>query len=172
MFYKHPTGKSFYSDVAVIRRRAEGDAEPGNDALLKDIHACRARFLAAMDDDFNSGAASSELFELIRVLNKFVDQSQLEETAKGKPELVASFERGVTTLRELTAILGLFRQPSAKQSSSHEELVGQLVNLFIELRQAARAKKDFATSDKIRQSLGAIGVTLEDRKGVTEWRIG
>ena len=49
---------------------------------------------------------------------------------------------------------------------------GAGINLFIELRQEARAKKDFATSDKIRQSLGAIGVTLEDRKGVTEWRIG
>jgi cysteinyl-tRNA synthetase len=124
-----------------------------------------------MDDDFNTGAAVSELFELLRVLNKFVDSNQLEDAGKGKMELVARFQRGVLVLRELTATLGLFRAPAAKQSKGNEELIGNLVNLFLELRQDARAKKDFATGDKIRQSLGEMGVILEDRKGVTEWRL-
>jgi cysteinyl-tRNA synthetase len=47
------------------------------------------------------------------------------------------------------------------------------MQLFIDLRADARAKKDFATGDKIRNSLAEAGVTLEDRKGgATEWRIG
>lgn len=167
------TGKSFYDreSVPVTGRRADGDFDPGNDEYLKEVHARRSAFLTAMDDDFNTGAAVSELFELLRVLNKFVDGNQLEETGKAKPELVATFLRGVLVLRELTAILGLFRAPAKKQSAGQEELLGKLVNLFIELRQDARAKKDFPTSDKIRQSLGAMGVVLEDRKGITEWRL-
>src|SRR5262249_29997033 len=103
--------------------------------------------------------------------NKFVDGNQLEETAKTKPELVARYQKGVLVLRELSAILGLFRTPGEKQAKGNEELIGKLVNLFIELRQEARATKDFPTSDKIRQTLGTLGVILEDRKGVTEWRL-
>ena len=54
-----------------------------------------------------------------------------------------------------------------------EGVVPKLMQLLIELRAEARAKKDFATGDKIRNSLTEAGITLEDRKGgVTEWRMG
>ena len=45
------------------------------------------------------------------------------------------------------------------------------MDLIIELRAAARGKKDFATADRIRQALGELGITLEDRPSGTEWTI-
>ena len=71
-----------------------------------------------MDDDFNSGAAISDLFELVRLLNKFVDQNQLEDAARPDPSLVATLVTGTRTLRELSALLGIFRQPRATKSCS------------------------------------------------------
>ncbi|MFM9069803.1 MAG: cysteine--tRNA ligase, partial [Planctomycetota bacterium] len=76
------------------------------------------------------------------------------------------------TLRELSAILGLFKAPVAKTSAASDGVVVQLMRLMMELRADARGRKDFATADKVRQSLSEIGVLLEDRKGGTEWRVG
>jgi cysteinyl-tRNA synthetase len=156
-----------------VTRRAAGEFDPGSDELAKEAHARRAAFLAKLDDDFNTGGAISELFDLVRALNKFVDQHQLEEQAAAKADHVASLKRGVATLRELSAILGLFRAAPPKATAGGDDaLVGKLVQLLIELRADARGRKDFATADKIRLAMGAIGVVIEDRKGGTEWRVG
>ena len=96
-----------------MNRRADGEFAPGDDALLRDVHEHREAFLQKMDDDFNSGGAVSELFELARLLNKFIDQHQLEGATKN-PADVASFQRGTATLRELTAIFGLFVKAARK----------------------------------------------------------
>ena len=77
--------------------------------------------------------------------------------------------QGATTLRELGSTLGLFRSPPVKPATGDNALVGKLMGLVIELRAAARGKKDFATADRIRQVLGEAGITLEDRPGGTEW---
>ena len=129
-----------------------------------------------MDDDFNTGGAIAELFGLLSELNKFADQHKLDEfEAKTPPDRkeskeIAAFMRAAKTLRELTSLLGLFRTPQPKRGGD-DSLVPKLMQLMIELRAEARAKKDFATGDRIRNGLTEIGVTLEDRKGVTEWRV-
>lgn len=168
--YQRITGESFY-DLTPMARRVEGELTPDGDPLLAEVTERRASFLAKMDDDFNTGGASSDLFELVRLLNKFIDQQRLEEPAARDENLLPSFRRGVATLRELTAIFGLFRRPPQPQAATSEALVGQLLELLIALRAEARTKKDFATSDKIRDSLAALGVVLEDRKGGTLWRL-
>jgi len=170
--FQRVTGTSFYELKGATRREA-GNFDSAGDALMTEVKQRRDAYLAHMDDDFNTGAAISELFELVRTLNKFCDQHQLEEKGTAQPELVATFVRGASVLRELSAILGLFRAPVATTAGSgREELVEKLMALIIDLRADVRQKKDFATADKIRQSLTACGVTLEDRKGVTLWRAG
>ena len=79
--------------------------------------------------------------------------------------------KATTVLRELSLMLGLFRSTPAKRGGG-DNLSPKLMDLFIALRAEARAKKDFATGDRIRNGLAEIGVTLEDKKGVTEWRAG
>jgi cysteinyl-tRNA synthetase len=165
--YERITGESFYQ-VEYARGRQAGDFDPGADVTLKQVADNRRRFLEAMDDDFNTGGAVADLFEIVRTLNKYADDQQLEGRKADDAQL-AVLRRGAATLRELGGTLGLFRFPAAKPGATDDAVVGKLMGLIIELRAAARAKKDFATADRIRQALGEAGITLEDRPGGTEW---
>jgi cysteinyl-tRNA synthetase len=169
--YERVTDESFYKIVPPLRR-AQGDFDPGNDALLKDAAHHRDRFLDAMDDDFNTGGALGDVFQLLRRLNKFIDDEKLEKKEAQTPDKLAALRRGTTVLCEMCRVLGLFREPPVeKLGGGEDELVGKLMDLLIELRAEVRKKKDFATADTIRKRLGEIGVLLEDRPGGTEWSV-
>ena len=168
--YQRITGQSFYA-LPPLARRSDGQLSAGGDPLLAEVAQRRAEYIAKMDDDFNTGGAISELFELLRALNKYADQQQLEDAAARTEAALASFRRGVDTLRELTAVLGLFRTAPAAKSGGDSELLNKLLGLLVELRTDARKRKDFATADRIRQALGDMGITLEDRKDGTGWRL-
>lgn len=168
--FEQITGTSFYQ-LTAPRVRSEGDV--AHDAAPDEIKSHRAKFLEAMDDDFNTGAGISVLFDMLRTLNRHVDSSGLstgaKQSDKGYGELVAS----VTVLRELTSILGLFaKQPIAGGGGEDQaELVNSLMELLIELRKQARANKDFATADAIRNQLTERGVALLDGKDGTTWEV-
>jgi cysteinyl-tRNA synthetase len=108
--YKRVTGERF-DGIAAPAKRADGEFDPGDDPLLKDVAEHRDRFLEAMDDDFNTGGATGVLFDLVRRLNKFVEDENLEEKANQDAAKLARLKRGATTLRELAGTLGLFRKP-------------------------------------------------------------
>ncbi|MGD9126655.1 MAG: cysteine--tRNA ligase [Planctomycetia bacterium] len=165
------TGESFY-ELPYAAVRTEGDFTPGDDPLLIEVAKHRDAFLEAMDDDFNTGGATGALFDLVRCLNKFVDSEKLEGAADAKSAAVASLVQGTKTLRELGATIGLFRVAPTEASAGDDELTGQLMELIIELRATSRKNKDFAMADQIRDGLKAIGITLEDRPGGTEWSRG
>ncbi|NLX55803.1 MAG: cysteine--tRNA ligase [Planctomycetaceae bacterium] len=170
--YQRVTGQSFY-DLPIPRTRTAGELAPGTDPLLLEVQRYRTGFLEKMDDDFNSGAAIGDLFELVRLLNKHVDKHQLEDAAQPDPTHVAALGTGARALRELAALLGLFLHPrpaAPATADAERPLVARLMELLIELRAAARQRKDFATADRIRDALGDLGITLEDRKGGTIWR--
>ena len=164
--YERITGENFY-DVATAGNRQAGEFDAADDPLLSDVVDTRNRFLETMDDDFNTGGATGVLFDLVRRLNKFVGDEKLEE--KRDDARIAALKRGASTLRELAAILGLFRKPLEKAAAGDDELVGKLMGLIVEIRANARTSKDFATADKIRDSLSELGITLEDGPAGTEW---
>jgi len=168
--YERVTGESFFA-IAPPRQRKDGDFEPGDDRLLADVAILRNRFLESMDDDFNTGGAIGDLFELLRRLNKFIDDERLEQPEEQTPAQKASLKRATAVLRELSSVVGLFRAPPPEATSGNDELVGKLMNLFITIRAEARKKKDFATADGIRKGLAEIGVVLEDRPTGTEWSL-
>ena len=157
------SGASFYA--LPCRTRAEGDAAvsaAGDEAV-----ALRQKFLAAMDDDFNTAVAIASLFDYVRVVNKYIDQHQLE--AK-KPEAeLATLAAMMLTLRELTSVLGLFLEAPQASGGADEALVNGLMELVIEIRANARKAKDFATADLVRDRLGALEIVLEDRPDGTGW---
>jgi cysteinyl-tRNA synthetase len=165
--YERITGQSFYA-TDYPQTRSAGDFEPGDDITLRQIAERRAQFLTAMDDDFNTGGAVGDLFELVRSLNKYADDQKLENRQPDASQL-ATLRTGAVVLRELGATLGLFRVPAARPADGGGEVVDKLMALVIELRAAARGKKDFATADRIRQALTEAGIALEDRPGGTEW---
>jgi len=168
--YRRVTGESFY-DVSAPTRRSDEPTGADDHPVLAAVAEHRARFLEAMDDDFNTGGAIGDLFELVRRLNKFVDDEGLEHQSTPAGAKLAVLKHGATTLRELAATLGLFRKPPEEVSPGDDRLVGKLLELLVEIRSEARQAKNFATADKIRNSLAELGVTLEDRPGGTEWSI-
>ena len=165
--------KQRYFNLPARARREAGELEPAGDPLLAAVHKLRASFLDKMDDDFNTGGAVADLFDLVRELNKYADQQKVDEVADVKDAKVQTLIKATGVLRELSNILGLFRATPSQRGGASEGVVPKLMQLLIELRADSRAKKDFATGDKIRSSLTEAGITLEDRKGgATEWRIG
>ena len=118
------------------------------------------RFFEAMDDDFNSSVAVSVLFDLARDINK-VRAANPAEAA-----------RLAAILRRLAGILGVLQRAPGDflKGSSQEGLSNEDIEAFIAARLAARAEKNWAESDRIRDELKTRGVILEDGKGGTTWR--
>jgi len=170
--YARITGQDFFA-LKAPNTRAEGEAASaaGDPALVAAL-ACRQKFLAAMDDDFNTGGAIGELFELAKIINKFCDDGDLEGKGKSDAAAIATLTSLLRTLRELSGILGLFVRPEAKTQAAGDDVLAKVMPLVIELRAAARKNKNFAVADKIRDALAPIGITLEDRAGGTEWSGG
>ncbi|MBX9788949.1 MAG: cysteine--tRNA ligase [Pirellulales bacterium] len=169
--YERVTGRSYYQ---VPARNQRGSEVASTGDTLKSVAERRERFLEAMDDDFNTGAAVAELFELVRALNRLVDERHLEDPGKKDAAALATLDEGVAVLRELASLLNLFQQPvvSAAAAGANDELVAGLMGLVIELRADARAAKNFAVADKIRNKLAELKITLADRPGGTDWTIG
>lgn len=153
------------------KTRTEGDANlAGAEGLLKDLAARRADYLSKMDDDFNTGGAVSELFEMSRLINRFIEEENLEDSKKRSEEALNTLAKAMSVLRELGAILGIFIKPAKKAGDEGSgQLVDGLMELVIKLRADARANKDWATSDTIRDGLGALEITLQDLKEGTTW---
>ena len=157
------TGEKFYA----LSRRDRRSGDRAVDAAGEETKALRARFLAAMDDDFNTAIAMATLYDLVRVVNKFIDQNGLE--ASKPPGELATLGAMMLVMRELTATLGIFLEEPQSRGGADEGLVAKLMDLVIEIRAGARKAKDFATADLVRTRLADAGVVLEDRPDGTGW---
>jgi cysteinyl-tRNA synthetase len=114
----------------------------------------------AMNDDLNSPIVIAHLFDGLRIINLVHDGKEaLSET---------DLEQLKRTYHYFAFdILGLKDEKNQNQM----ELVNGLVNHILEIRQQAKANKDFATSDKIRNMLTELGIEVKDRKDGAEWSI-
>jgi cysteinyl-tRNA synthetase len=156
--FEERTGKSFYTLQAPTRR----DDTSGDSALPAGIAEHRQQFLEAMDDDFNTGGALGELFDIAHAVNR------IAATASGD---APAYLAAVMVLRELSQILGLFRKPPARPQAGGDSLTTPLLELLLELRTRLRKDKNFTLADEVRNRLTALGVILEDRPDGTKWRI-
>jgi cysteinyl-tRNA synthetase len=162
----HYRGPINYSDAQLAQAdetllglyRALKDAPPGS-ADPKEI----ARFRAAMDDDFNTPDALAVMQGVARNLNLAKAAGQAAQAG------VAA-----ATLRAMGSTLGVLQQaPDAylKRSAGVSSLSDAEVEVLLAARRAARANKNYAESDRIREQLTAAGILLDDRPGgLTEWR--
>ena len=127
---------------------------PGGDGPAADIPGdeYRERFGASMDDDLNTAGALACLFGLAREINRARDESRAVDEAQA-------------TLRELAGILGL-----TLRERETAEGADAFIDLLVELRSDLRNEKQFALSDKVRDRLLELGITLEDVQGGTRWR--
>jgi cysteinyl-tRNA synthetase len=137
--------------------QALGSVEAVEGELHNDYES---RFIDAMNDDFNTPKAFAVLFELVNELNKAARDGAQEAAALAYQ------------LKSLAGVLGLLQQ-SPDQFLKGEDKEGEIssdeIEAYIEQRKAARANKDFAESDRIRDLLAAQGVIVKDSREGTTW---
>lgn len=118
--------------------------------LLENI---QQKFEEAMDDDFEVSKALASCFDLIKEVNKKIDQQNLSDVSK---------QNVLNLIARLDSVLGIFIQKEEKIDPEIAELISQ--------REQARKNKDWAASDKIRDELLAKGIQLEDTAQGTLWK--
>ncbi len=136
----------------ITRANAES-SDPVNDQFTQQF---RKTFTEAMDNDFNTAIATSQLFLLADKI--FVETD--EERRKGYATVLVQFAR----------LLGLTLCDTRKQVD--DSTSAQIIDLVLELRNNAKANKDYSTSDLIRKRLTDLGLKLMDAGGQTTWENG
>jgi cysteinyl-tRNA synthetase len=127
-----------------------------------DMH--RQRFIQAMDDDFNTGAALSECFSLTSILKKAPQQEK-----KVLAQLIAGLA-GLLGLHLKKPLSDQQRNGQPQGQVSDHDTVDQLMNLLLDLRQQARERKDFGTADMIRDRLHELRITIQDSAAGPQWQ--
>ena len=171
--------QAHYRSTLDFSNEALQAAEKGLDRLMKGIEALdkvkpaavstvdpaelETRCRAAMDDDLNSPMVISALFDWVRTINSLVD---------GKQTIAAEdLERLKATVhRYAFDILGL-RDEKAAGAASGRDYVTPLVEMLLAERMQARAAKDWAASDRIRDGLAAAGIRVKARKDGSDWEL-
>jgi len=148
-----------YDKVQTLLERGEDatTVREGQSSPIVSEH--KERFIKAMDDDFNTPAAIAALVSLTKEVEKYILSGFNEKTLREILE----------TLKQMGSILGIFEGREGKKTS--RDISTELINLIVEIRDEARKKDDWKTSDRIRDRLRKIGVVLEDTAEGTRWRV-
>lgn len=132
---------------------------PGEKSTV-DVAELEKHCYGAMNDDLNSPMVISALFDWVRIINQLHDGTQV--ISAGDLEALRSVVH-----RFVFDILGLKEDAAAGK----DDLVGPLVEMLLEMRQQAKADKNWAMSDRIRDELTRIGIEVRDRKDGYDWSI-
>jgi cysteinyl-tRNA synthetase len=150
-------------ESAVNFRRIEGFLKRAKGILASEINtSISAQFAAAMNNDLAVPQALADISELVRVGNTAITENDLTALAKSASEV-----RGALSILGCDPIDPVF----ASGSNSNSEILDGLIALALEQRSAARERKDFAASDLIRDSLTALGITIEDTPTGSRWTV-
>ncbi len=128
--------------------------------LDKKINKQIAEFTEFIEDDFSTAKVLANMFEIVPVING-IKNKQLAQNTLSKNTIALMQQQFTLFIEE---ILGL-----KYQEVDNEKLSG-ILQLLVDIRKEAKAKKDFVTSDKIRNELAQLGVLLKDEKdGTVSW---
>jgi cysteinyl-tRNA synthetase len=140
-------------DALVAALSAYGEERPDDPTLTEALIAAREAFGAALDDDLNASAALGALFDLVRELNRRLERRSLSS---------ADAARALDALRDLDRVLAVLPEP--------EEALAPEIEALLAAREAARAARDWTASDRLRDELMALGVSVEDTRDGQRWR--
>lgn len=147
------------SDIERVKAEAASDEQ-----TRKFVAEVRQKCYDAMNDDFQTPIVISHLFEACRLVNTLVDH---------KAKISADDLKELAEVMHLFAfdLLGL-KEEKGNSSDAREEAFGKVVDMVLQLRAKAKANKDWATSDQIRDELAAAGFEVKDTKDGATWRLG
>ena len=148
--------------------------ESGNSGCDSDtervVKSLRQRCYDAMNDDFATPQVISYLFEACTVINKLVDHKATicADCLKELKEVMHLF---VEDILGLSMVNGQCSMVNGNGNAAREEAYGTVVDMVLELRAKAKANKDWATSDQIRDALAAAGFEVKDTKDGVTWKL-
>ena len=148
----------------LVRRKAINapESDAGNGFLAR-LEAAKTKFKSVMDDDFNSPRGIAVLQDLTRDVNTLLNSG-----AEVGASTLAAIDETYTSLGG--DVLGLIPTVEAAESGDGAREKA-LIELMVEMRAQARADRDYARGDRIREELAALGVVLEDRVDGTIWKL-
>lgn len=141
---------------AVIDVKADGSSCM---ELKEQLAVAKEKFIAAMDEDFNTSMGLGVIFELVKELNKAVDTPINAEGAEVVKETV---EYIINVMEEALGV-------KLKLETVVGNMTSELIEFILELRREARNEKNWAMSDKIRDRLAEMGIKIKDGKDKTTW---
>jgi cysteinyl-tRNA synthetase len=141
-------------DALDLALDAYTEDRPDSTDLPAVLDEARRRFEAALDDDLNVSAALAALFDLVRELNRRMAERSISTADAG---------RALGVLRDLDRVLAILPDETPELPAGAADLLAQ--------REAARAGRDWAASDRLRDELAALGVAVEDTRDGQRWRI-
>ena len=147
-----------------IKRLAEGQKVKGQPQVeMKTVDELREKCYEAMNDDLASPMVISHLFDACRIINTVTDKkaSITAEVAASLAELFHTFA---------FEILGLTEE-IGNSNKAREDAYGAVVNMVLEQRNQAKAEKNWALSDKIRDDLASLGFEVKDTKDGSTWTL-
>ncbi len=129
--------------------------------------AKKEKFIAAMDDDFNTALAIGALHELAREVNKIINNDDFKLTRKLKNDIIKTKEVFAELGEE---VLGVTLTPEVqeKTESSREE---ELIELLLNVRSQAREEENYQLADKIRDQLDELGIEVTDTPRGAKWKV-
>lgn len=120
-------------------------------------------FDEAMDDDFNTALAISQMFALSKEINIYYQDVSSQKIAFDK----TGFAKAAAAYKYMAGVIGIFEQNTAEADNG---LTDKLMDLIISIRQTARKEKNWALADKIRDELKEAGIVIEDTPSGARWK--
>lgn len=129
--------------------------------LQEAIQTMKSRFVEAMDTDFNTAQALGAIFTLVGEVNRSL------ATSDGAAAPV--FAQAYQVLTEICGVLGIYDMDA--EDDNNVEQRDELIALLLDVRQEARSRKDWDTSDKIRDRLKELNIEIQDTRDGATWKI-
>ncbi len=147
--------KRLWEAYELLNKMQASNATASDEGLDAKVNKLLTELDEFMDDDFNTAKVLANMFELVPIINSIKDGLILDD-AIAATTLLLMQEKFKTFLEDVFGIQNM---------SANNEMLEGVMNLLIEIRKESKVKKDFVTSDKIRNQLAAIGINLKDEKG-------
>ena len=122
--------------------------------LVRSVKAWQEKYIAAMDDDFNTAQAIGHLFDISHLINGFVASAD-PKSACDQTQL----QQALQIFRDLGEILGIFME----SADEHQQAVDEVLAFLLEVRNNARQEKNYGFADKVRDLLQMMQVKIEDK---------